>query len=225
LPELLPGRDGRAARERTAARLDRIARSRVTAAVAALTALALLFGGCTWLKRRMYEGGDRDAWQQPARVVDALGLAEGDRVADLGSGGGYFTFRLAEAVGASGAVYAVDLDADLNEYVAKEAAERGLSQVHTVLAAPDDPRLPEAVDLIFTCNTYHHLEDRVAYFGRLRARLAPGARLAVIDFREGAFRHFTRAETIRAELEAAGYTLEAEYDFLEKQHFLVFRAG
>lgn len=196
-------------------------RSRALALVL-LTSL-LLPTACTWIKRRAYEGGDRDAWQQPARVVETLGIAPGDVVADLGSGGGYFAFRLAEAVGPDGRLYAVDVDPGMNDYVASEAGQRGLAQLETILASPTDPRLPEPVSLVFTCNTYHHLEDRVAYFRRLRAHVRPGGRVAVIDFRPGAFRHATDPETIRRELGEAGFTLEAEHDFLEKQSFLVFR--
>ena len=66
--------------------------------------------GCAGLKRCAYEGFDRDDWQAPERVVEVLGIEPGDRIADVGAGGGYFTFRLADAVGAQGLVYAVDVD-------------------------------------------------------------------------------------------------------------------
>jgi cyclopropane fatty-acyl-phospholipid synthase-like methyltransferase len=185
--------------------------------------LALPLGGCTTAKRFMYEGFGRDAWQQPDRVVADLALAPGAKVADLGSGGGYFTFRLARAVGNSGRVYAVDVDAGMNEHVAEEAAEQGLANVTSVLAAADDPRLPERVDLVFTCNTYHHLSERVAYFTRVRERyLMPGARIAVVDFRPEVTNHSTPRETIEQELTAAGFRLEKSFDDLERQHFLVF---
>ncbi len=185
--------------------------------------LALPLAGCTTAKRFMYEGFGRDAWQQPERVVADLALAPGAKVADLGSGGGYFSFRLARAVGSSGRVYAVDVDAGMNEHVAEEAAEQGLANVTTVLAAADDPRLPERVDLVFTCNTYHHLSERVAYFTRVRERyLAPGARIAVLDFRPELTHRSTPRETIEQELTAAGFRLEKSFDDLERQHFLVF---
>ena len=190
--------------------------------VLALVALLGAGPGCGRIKAWMYAPGDRDEWQQPERVIEALAVAPGDVVADLGAGGGYFTFRLADATGPGGRVYAVDVDDDMVDLIAEEARERGVAQVHTVLAEPGDPGLPEPVQLVFTCNTYHHLEDRVAYFARLRSRLAPGGRVAVIDFREEAFRHHTPAETIRSELVEAGYRLLAEHDFLERQHFLVF---
>jgi predicted methyltransferase len=205
---------------------------RVLAAAAVIAVAIALFLGAIWLlspatlKRFAYEGVGRDRWQEPERVVEALGLSPGERVADLGSGGGYFTWHLALAVGPSGRVYAVDVDADLNDYVDRRARREGLAQIETVLAARDDPKLPERVDLVFTCNTYHHLEDRVAYFTRLRERyLAPGGRVAVIDFEPGEFAHATDPALIERELEDAGFHKAAQHDFLRRQSFVEFAAG
>jgi predicted methyltransferase len=182
--------------------------------------------GCTDFKRFLYQGIGRDRWQQPEQVVRALAIAPGQHVADLGSGGGYFTFRLADATGPQGRVYAVDVDPGLNTYVERQARKQGYEQVRVVLAEHDDASIPAGgVDLIFTCNTYHHIEDRVAYFARARSYLRPGGRIAVIDFREPGWlfrRHSVPADVIRSELEAAGYRLEREHDFLPRQSFLVF---
>jgi predicted methyltransferase len=195
------------------------------APAALLLGLALLAAGCGAAKRLAYEGFGRDEWQQPERVVADLALASGAKVADLGSGGGYFSFRLARAVGPSGRVYAVDVDAGMNEHVADEAADQGLANVTTVLAAFDDPRLPERVDLLFTSNTYHHLENRTAYFRAVRERyLAPGGRVAIVEFRPEKFSHSTARETIDAEMTAAGFRLVKAFDYLDRQHFLVFAA-
>ncbi len=195
-------------------------------ALAFFCTVAVLFAsGCGALKRCAYEGIGRDAWQQPDRVIADLSLAPGARVADLGAGGGYFTFRLARAVGPQGHVYAVDVDEEMNAYVAKEAAKQGLANVSTVLAAPDDARLPEPVDLLFTSNTYHHLTNRAAYFRRVREReLAPGGRVAIVEFRPEATSHSTPRDTIESELAAAGFRLVKSFDYLERQHFLVFAA-
>ncbi|MDP8957777.1 MAG: hypothetical protein M3N51_00920, partial [Actinomycetota bacterium] len=78
------------------------------------------------LKRFGYSGLRRDRWQQPERVVAELGLQPGDRVADLGAGGGYFTFRLARAVGPSGVVYAVDTDRDVPSSLSERAVREGV---------------------------------------------------------------------------------------------------
>ncbi len=197
-------------------------RGRCAPAIALLVALALT-GGCGFAKRCAYEGFRRDSWQQPERVVEALALAPGQRVADLGAGGGYFTFRIAEAVGPSGRVYAADVDQSMTDYVQAEAKDRGLTNVSAVLSGFGDPRLPEPVDLLFTCNTYHHIEDRVAYFTRVREKsLRPGARVAIVDFDPEVTDHATARDVIVEEMQAAGFALLVEHDWLERQSFLVF---
>jgi arsenite methyltransferase len=191
---------------------------------------AVLLAGCAQLKQCAYEGVNRDDWQQPQRVIAALNIRPGDRVADLGSGGGYFTFRLAEAVGPAGQVYAVDIDRDMVDLIAKRVKQETLSNIEPVLAKPDDPLLPKAgVNLIFTSNTYHHIDKRIAYFANLRKYLRPGGRVAIIDFDrrswfEGLFRHYTPTEFIKPEMEQAGYSLQEDLDFLDRQSFLIFTA-
>jgi ubiquinone/menaquinone biosynthesis C-methylase UbiE len=191
-------------------------------------AIALLMAGCAQLKQCAYAGINRDEWQQPQKVIAALKIQPGASVADLGSGGGYFTFRLAEAVGPSGKVYAVDIDRDMVDLIAERATKEGRSNVEVILARPEDPSLPKAgVDLIFTSNTYHHIEDRVAYFANLRKYLRRNGRVAIIEFDrrgwlEGLLRHYTPSEFIKREMEQAGYMLQQEFDFLNRQSFLIF---
>lgn len=194
-----------------------------------LVAFALLFGGgCASWKKFGYEGFGRDRWQQPERVIEVLDIVPGARIADLGAGGGYFTFRLAAATGPDGMVYAIDVDPAMLAYLRERAAERGARNVEVIEAGTDDPRLPDdGVDLLFTCNTYHHLTDRTAYFARLKPSLRPGARVAILDH-DGSgvfgwlFGHSTPPETVRSEMEAAGYRLDQQYDFVGRQGFLVF---
>jgi ubiquinone/menaquinone biosynthesis C-methylase UbiE len=198
-------------------------------------ALALLLAGalsaCTDFKRFSYEGFDRDSWQKPDQVIQSLGIQPGEHVADIGAGGGYFAFRLADAVGPGGKVYAVDVDPEMVSYLREQAQKREYRQVEAIESQPHDPMLPEkGVDLIFLCNTYHHLQERSAYFARAQKYLRRHGRVAVVEFnREGwlqkLFGHATESAVIRSELEAAGYRLEAEYDYLPKQHFLVFSAA
>ncbi|MEM7584240.1 MAG: methyltransferase domain-containing protein [Acidobacteriota bacterium] len=177
---------------------------------------------------------NRAGWQLPDRVIAALDIEPGDVVADLGAGKGYFTFRLAKAVGRSGRVYAVDVEdrivGDLEVRVELENAVN-VGVIHGEYA---DPRLPDGgMDLIFLCNTYHHLESRSEYFKRLRRDLEPGGRVAVIDMRDdvtgiGAFfvdeNHWTPWADLLGEMEIAGYTLEQRFDFLPMQNFAIFRA-
>jgi ubiquinone/menaquinone biosynthesis C-methylase UbiE len=202
---------------------------RLQAAVAVL--VMVLSTGCGVLKRFGYEGFGRDRWQHPEEVVDSLAIRPGDEVADLGAGGGYFTFRLADAVGPEGRVYAVDVDSDMTSHLERQVSEDGRTNVNVILAEYDDPLLPEnGVDLIFTCNTYHHLRDRVAYFERARRYLRASGRVAIVEHAgkgwfSKLFGHSTPSEVIRGEMEAAGYKFEREYGFLPRQHFLVFSRG
>ncbi len=160
-------------------------------------------------------------------MVEALALAPGGQVADLGAGGGYFTFRLADAVGDAGHVYAVDVDREMLDYVAAKAKEEGRANVTVVEAAFQDPEIPEPVDLIFTVNTYHHLEGQTAYFANAKRYLRDDGRVAVIELKQGGFfshffSHYTEASTIGSQMEAAGYQLAKQPDFLERQSFLIF---
>lgn len=188
----------------------------------------LLFAGCAQLKQCAYEGINRDDWQQPQKVIAALEIHPGAVIADLGSGSGYFTFKLAEAAGPTGKIYAVDIDPDMVDLIAKTAKQRSVKNVEPVLAKPDDPLLPKTgVDLIFTVNTYHHIDNRVSYLTGLRRYLRPGAKIAIIEldqrsWLEGIVGHYTPREDIKKEMEQAGYSLQRDFDFLDRQSFLIF---
>ena len=192
-------------------------------------ALALTLAlGCSW-KRCAYEGAGRDAWQEPERVIAALALTPGQAAADLGAGTGYFTERLARAVGEDGRVYAIDVDADVLEGLRERVDEAGVTNVETVVAPYDDAGIPDAsVDLVLTVNTYHHFQDRTTYFRNLKRVLRPGGRIAIIEFdgRKGLFvrwfGHYSERETLLDEMREAGYRVDADHDFLERQSFLVF---
>ena len=196
----------------------------VTVGLLALT----LASACTAFKRFAYEGLGRDRWQQPDAVIRALDIQPGDRIADIGAGGGYFTFRLADAVGREGTVYAVDIDDDMTKYLRNRAEKDGYHNVDVVLATPTDPGLPTAgVDLIFTCDTYHHFDNPSAYFAQLKGALRPGGRVAIIDYRpEGfwqrLFGHATASNAIENDMRAAGYRVVDNYAFLSRQSFVVF---
>jgi ubiquinone/menaquinone biosynthesis C-methylase UbiE len=198
---------------------------------ATLIAILLILSGCTTLKRFSYEGFNRDEWQYPVQVVDSLEILPGDRIADIGSGSGYFALPLSKAVGPAGKVYAVDVDSKMNEYLAERVKKEGYGNIEIILAKYDDPLLPESgVGLIFICNTYHHLEDRVNYFTTVKKYLRTNGRVAIIDFNGKGFLgwflkifgHGASSKTIKSEMESAGYRLDREFDFLPFQNFLVF---
>ncbi len=199
-------------------------------ALAAALLFALQASGCAAWKRFAYEGFGRDGWQRPDAVLALLGIGPGDRVADLGAGGGYFTFRLSDAVGDAGRVFAVDVDDDMVDYLAERARERGAANVSVVRGEFEDPKLPDGeIDLLFTCNTYHHIADRPAYFRRVLVDLAPSGRVAIVelDGRGGwfarTFGHFTPADQIAREMREAGYEQIAKHEILPRQSFQIFR--
>jgi ubiquinone/menaquinone biosynthesis C-methylase UbiE len=176
---------------------------------------------------KSFDDPARDSWQMPARVIDALKMPPDATVADIGAGTGYFTVRLAKAV-PRGMVYAVDLEPAMLEHIRKRAAGEHLQNVVTVQATGVSPNVPKPVDVMIVVDTYHHLPNRPAYFRELTKSLTAGGRVAIIDFRKESpqgpppqFRF--EADQIVGEMKQAGYRLDAKYDFLPRQHFLVFR--
>jgi SAM-dependent methyltransferase len=175
----------------------------------------------------VFDDPQRDAWQKPHQVIQALALAPDARVADLGAGTGYFSARLANML-PNGRVYAVDIEPDMVRFLADRAKREGLKNLTAVRGAADDARLPEKADLILLVDVYHHIEGREAYFRKLRDALRPGGRLAIIDFTLDSPRGPPVAarvapDQVKAELKAAGFALGAEHRFLPDQYFLVFR--
>ena len=128
------------------------------------------------------EWAKRDAWQRPVEVMDTLGIRAGSVVADVGAGGGYFTFQLAARVGPHGKVYAQDIVDSHLEKIRDRAKQEGLLQVETILGSQSDPRLPPgALDAILLVMTYHEMENYDAMLDGMARGLKPAGRLAVID--------------------------------------------
>lgn len=189
--------------------------------------VTLLLSGCAELAYQHMNDPSRDAWQKPREVIIALAIKPGSRVGDLGAGGGYFTWHPAEAVGPQGTVYAVDVDETALGIIQKEMTSRGITTVVPIRAESADARLPEPVDLIFTCDTYHHMDDRVAYFRSLTRYLKPDGRVAILDFHphgffSGLLGHGTAKEDVRREMETSGYRFVGDFHFIYSQHFQIF---
>jgi SAM-dependent methyltransferase len=176
------------------------------------------------------ESPDRDAWQKPDQVVAALGLAAGQTACDVGSGPGYFTLRLARAVGAAGRVFAVDVEPRLLAVLRERMAAAGLANVTPVLARPDDPLLPRAAcDVVLIVDTYHHFPDGPAYLRGLQRVLKPGGRIANVDYHKRAtpvgppLDHRIAREDFVRDATAAGLSVASEETFLPHQYFVVLR--
>jgi ubiquinone/menaquinone biosynthesis C-methylase UbiE len=168
-------------------------------------------------------------WRKPDRVVDALALKPGARVADVGAGDGYFTFRLADAVGPDGHVYAVEVTDGLVEDLRHEVARREYKNVTVVRGVFDDPMLPDrGIDVAFFSGVFHHLEARPKYFDDLKADLAEGGRVAIVEGAPDPLHklfmpfHFASAEKVDGEMTAAGYQRTENFEFLPMMHFQIF---
>lgn len=179
---------------------------------------------------QMFEAPDRAKWQKPDQCVKALGLKPGQVVADIGASTGYFARRLARAVGPEGRVLALDIEASLVAYMADRARKENQPNLEARVVAPDDPGLsPASVDLVLIVDTVHHIEQRPAYYGKIKAGLKPGGRLAIIDWRDKKTpfgppikMRISKSAMIK-ELSDAGYRLVEDIDFLPYQYFLIFK--
>jgi len=178
------------------------------------------------------ERPERDEYQQPEKVVEALNITHGMVVADVGAGSGYFTRRFTKTVGETGQVLAVDIEQKMLDYNKQELEKRGMANRATfILAKPDDPSLPEnSVDLVFLCNAYHHVEHHMDYWAKIKSALKPDGRVVIVDFyhdeRSGKLsfskHHLVPRERVITNMEKAGLTFSKEHNFLSRQYFLEF---
>src|SRR5713101_9115805 len=176
-----------------------------------------------------FERAERDSWQKPDEVVQALALKNGDMVADIGAGTGYFTRRFAKAVAPDGKVYAVDVAADVFGYLHEQADKEGLHNIETIVSRENDPMLPKnTVDLVFFCDTTHHIANRIDFYRTMAPGVKQRGRMAIVDYAPGAPRtphpneeHVPRSQVI-SEAEDAGFKFVKDFQFLTNQYFLVF---
>lgn len=174
------------------------------------------------------EDPQRDRWQQPERLVQALGIQPGDTVADVGSGSGYLLPYLSRAVGPDGVVYAEEVQSAFLPQLRQRA--KVLGNVRVILGTPNDPKLPPGrVDHFVLLTVYHEVELPVEFLRTLHRFAAPGARLAIIDFdaaRKGdppaPAGHQVSEKDVLIEASAAGWRLSERHDFLGSQFFLIF---
>lgn len=175
---------------------------------------------------KLLEGERRVENLQVPKVIETLKIKSNHKVADIGSGSGLFTRPLAKHL-SKGTVYAVDIDQKLLDHVAKTSAEEKLTNVKTILAPEDDPKLPEKVDLIVIIDTMHHIANQPTYVKTLKKYLRKNGRLAIIDFSKtwpaGHEKMVYKLEDLNGWMKAAGYKQVESYDFLDNNFFVVYR--
>lgn len=176
---------------------------------------------------QVFDDPERDKWQKPHEVIQALGLKPDSTVADIGAGTGYFATRLAHMV-PQGTVYGVDTEPDMVKYLSDRVKKLDLKNLVVLQCKSDSPQLPQKVDLVMFVDVFHHVESRPAYLEKIRASLKPNGRIAVIDFKmdgpigppkEGRI----SPDQVKAELKNAGFSLIEELHFLPNQYFLIFQ--
>lgn len=177
------------------------------------------------------ESPDRDKWQEPERIMDALLIADGSRVADLGAGGGWFTIRLAKRVGPNGRVYAEDVQPEMIVSIRQRVANQQLTNVETILGETRNPRLPANLNAVLIVDTYTQFAQdvRVPVLRYVAQALAPDGRLGIVDFkRDGVggpgppLEDRLDPNVIRADAEQAGLRLISEETLLRYQYLLIF---
>lgn len=176
---------------------------------------------------KVFESSERDAWQKPGEVIDFLGEIENKTVVDVGSGSGYFSFRL---LSAGAKVVAADVDQDFIDIIEQKKKEKNIddSRLSTKLIDPKELNLEDnSIDIIFLVNVYHHVSDRVNYFSKANLTLNADGRMVIIDFYKKSLpvgppkNHKISKDVVLEELKEAGYSnIEVNTDLLEYQYII-----
>jgi ubiquinone/menaquinone biosynthesis C-methylase UbiE len=188
----------------------------------------MTFHGAAWLER-----ADREAEQRPAEVIRVLGLKDGDVVADLGCGTGFFARRMANAVAPNGKVYAVDIQPEMLDLLRRYVKDEGVTGVEPVLGTETDPKLPEGgLDWILMADVYHEFQQPKPMLEAMRRSLKPTGKVALIEYRlEGQsaahikVEHRMSPKQVLAEWQPAGFRLVKKLEFLPTQHLFIFEVA
>jgi len=196
-----------------------------------ITAIAFisLSAGCNWIKATFYiDHMERDSRVERMNIrliIKKLEIKPGHSAADIGAGSGLFTRKIAEKTGPGGTVFAVDINRHLLDHIEETSTNDGIKNIKTVLAAEDDPEIPEKVDLILICDTLHYIEMLPEYVKKMSSYVKPGGRIAVIDFKAnwppGSIKYST--EDLTLWMKAAGLKPIRSYNFIEDEFFMIFR--
>jgi predicted methyltransferase len=174
----------------------------------------------------IFEKPGRDERLQIQRVMDLLGIQAGSSVADIGAGSGWFSMRAAARVGASGIVYAQDINPDAVKYIEDRIHKEKVSNVKAVLGSPDDPKLPsDSIDAVLLLKVYHEIAHPLVLMANLKPSLRSGAKVGIIDRNGNGTDHGLNSDVVKREMAEAGFKLLSSYDFTKadgQDYFLVF---
>ena len=181
-------------------------------------------GGMAWLDRP-----ERAEQEHPELVIAAMKLRDGDVLADLGAGSGYFTFRIAAKLGKTGSVLAVDIQDEMLETLRQRAAEQHFANVEEVKASETDPNLPVGgVDIVLMVDVYHELAYPFEVMTKVREALKPGGRVVFVEYRKEDPRiqikevHKMSVEQLTQEMKAVGLERIRTVEALPAQHIVIF---
>lgn len=184
------------------------------------------YHGADWLERP-----EREQEEKPDEVIKAMGLSDGDIVADIGCGTGYFARRMAKAVARTGKVYGVEIQPEFLEIMKEKCAAEGIVNVIPVLGNEDDPKLPEGeVDWILLVDVYHEFQRPEPMLAKMLQCLKPDGKVALIEYRllgdtakHIKIEHRMSVRQVLAEWNPAGFELVDLLEFLPSQHFFIFQ--
>jgi arsenite methyltransferase len=184
-----------------------------------------------YTKAKMFNRKAARSKSKANEIIDTLKIQPGQTIADIGSGGGFFTFLFSAQVGQKGRVYAIDTNKDFLEFITQQATQLGYTNITTVLAIEQAiPLPPNSVDLIFVRNVFHHLQNRTQYFSEVKKLLTAKGRIVIIEYTPSNSRfsfhhrcgHHVAPEQIITEMNQAGLSVSASFDFLAEQSFTIF---
>jgi ubiquinone/menaquinone biosynthesis C-methylase UbiE len=185
----------------------------------------------SYSKAKMFNRKAARRQSKADEIISTLNIQRGQTIADIGSGGGFFTFLFSQLVGENGKVYAIDTNQDFLEFINKQATSQGITNVITVQTIEQSiPLSSHSVDLLFVRSVYHHLQNRTRYFLEAKHLLTKQGRIAIIEYTQHGSKlsfhrrcgHNVPQEIIIEEMDKAGYLVDATFDFLPLQSFTIF---
>jgi arsenite methyltransferase len=184
-----------------------------------------------YTKAKMFNRKAARPTSKANEIMKTLDIQPGQTIADIGSGGGFFTFLFSQQIGQNGKIYAIDTNRDFLEFITMQATQLGFTNITTVPTTEQIIPLPSnSVDLIFVRNVFHHLQNRIEYFSEAKTLLTKKGRVAIIEYIPKSSRlsfhhrsgHHVAPETIIEEMNQAGFSVSASFDFLAEQSFTIF---